>query len=115
MSFLIEDDSVLLKYSGIWNKIKKLLSVKFHSQPIHYGKYIKSKVKTFDETIDTLFPNNKVSKERNHYICIAAICVDSALKIKGKNHPQVYLEQCKYKEKQKSLVDFIGDEVIQMI
>ena len=95
MSFLIEDESVYLKYTKIWNKIKKLLGVKFHSQPIN-------------ETINTLFSNNKVPKEKNHYVCIAAICVDSMLKIEGKNYPQVYLEQCKYKKK---LVDFIGGEV----
>ena len=108
MSFLIEDESVYLKNTKIWNKIKKLLGVKFHSQPIHDDKYIKTKVKAFGETINTLFSNNKVPKEKNHYVCIAAICVDSMLKIEGKNYPQVYLEQCKYKKK---LVDFIGGEV----
>ena len=111
MSFLIEDEDVYLKYAGIWNKIKKLLSVKFNSQPIHDDKYIKTKVKTFGETINTLFSNNRVPKERSYYICIVAICVDSVLKIKGRNDPQVYLEQCKYKEKQKKIADFIGDEV----
>ena len=55
ISFLIEDESVYLKYTKIWNKIKKLLSVKFHSQTIHDDKYIKAKVKTFGETINTLF------------------------------------------------------------
>ena len=38
MSFLIEDGSVYLKYTKIWNKIKKLLNMKFHSQPIHDDK-----------------------------------------------------------------------------
>ena len=38
MSFLIEDESVYLRYTKIWNKIKKLLNVKFHSQPIHDDK-----------------------------------------------------------------------------
>ena len=102
MSFLIEDESVYLNCTKIWNKIKKFLSVKFHSQPIHDDKYINTKVKTFRETINTLFSNNKVPKERSHFICIAAVCVDSVLKIEGKNHLPVYLEQCKYKEKQKN-------------
>ena len=53
----------------------------------------------------------KFQKKKSHYICIVAICVDSVLNIDGKNHPQVYLEQCKYKEKQKELVDFTVDEV----
>ena len=86
MLFLIEDESVYLEYTKIRNKIRKLLSVKFHSQPIHDDKYIKIKVKTFCETINTLFSNNKVPKEKNHYICIAAICVNPVLKIEGKNH-----------------------------
>ena len=98
MSFLIEDESVYLKYT---EKFKTMLSAKFHSQPIHDDKYIKTKAKAFGETINTVFPNKKVPKEKNHYICIAAIGVDSVLKLEGKNHLQVCLEQCKYKEKQK--------------
>ena len=88
-----------------------MLDIKFHSQPIHDDKYIKPKVKTFDETISTLFSDNSVPKERSHYICITAICIDSVLKIEGKNHPQVYLEQCKDKIKRRKPVDFIDAEV----
>ena len=109
MSFLTDDESVYLKYSKILNKIKKLLGVNFRRQPIHDDKYIKTKVKSFGGTINTVFSNNKVPKAKNDYIFIAAVCV--VLKTEGKNHPQVYLEQCKYKEKQKELVDLIGDEV----
>ena len=38
MSFMIEDDSILVKYNEFWNKIKKTLSIKFHSMPF-YMKY----------------------------------------------------------------------------
>ena len=55
MLFLIDDESVCLKYTKIWNKIKTLLNIKFHSQTIHDNKYRKTKVKTFDETINTFF------------------------------------------------------------
>ena len=111
MSFLIEDGSVHLKYTRIWNKIKKLLNMKFHSQLIHDDKYIKTKVKTFDETINTFFSDNRVLKERSHYFCIAAIFVNYVLKIEVKNHPQVYLKQCKYKIKRRKPVDFIDAAV----
>ena len=80
ISFLIEDERVYLKYNKVWNKIKKLLNIKFHSQPIHDDKYIKTKVKTFDEAIKTHFSDNRVPKEKSHCICIAAICIDSVLK-----------------------------------
>ena len=111
MSFKIEDESVYLKYTEIWNKIKKSLNTRFHSQPIYDDKYIKTKVKTFGSMINTFFSENKFPKERNHYTCIAAICIDSVLKIEKKNYPQVYLEQCKYEIKRRKPVDFIDAEV----
>ena len=45
--------------------------MRFHSQPVCDDRYIKTKKKTF----------NEIPKERNHYICIAAICIDSITKI----------------------------------
>ena len=111
MSFLIEGEDVYLKYTGIWNKIEMLLGVKLHSQPVYDGKYIKTKVKTFNSMGSTLFSGNVIPKERNHYICIATICVDSVLKIDKKNYPQVYLEQCKYKIKKRELANFIDDDL----
>ena len=51
--------------------------------------------------INTFFSGNEILKERNHYICIAAICIDSVLRIEKKNYPQFFLEQCKYKIKKK--------------
>ena len=104
MSFKIEDGDVYLKYSGIWD-------VKFHSQPIYDDKYIKTKVETFNNTINRLFSGDEIPKERIHYVCISAICIDSVLKRHKKSYPQVYLEQCKYKIKKRELVRFIDDEV----
>ena len=44
--------------------------------------------------------------------CIACISIDSVLKVdKNKYHPQVYLEQCKYKMKKKELKNFTDYEV----
>ena len=87
-------------------------NTKFHSQPIYDDKYIKTKVKTFNNSINTLFSGDDIPKERNHYICIAAICIDSILRVNNKNYPQVCLEQCKYKVKKRELTSFIDDEVI---
>ena len=42
---MIEDDSVLVKYHEIWNKIKEIKGIKFHSNPVYDKKYIKAKVK----------------------------------------------------------------------
>ena len=61
--------------------------------------------------INTFFSGNEIPKERNHYICIAAICIDSILRVDEKNYPQVYLEQCKYIIKKRKSVHFDDDEV----
>ena len=42
-------------------------------------------------------------KKNTYYTCIACITIDSALKINKKNYPQVYLEECKYKVKNKTI------------
>ena len=111
MSFKIEDEDVYLKYNEIWNKIKSILNVKFHSQPIYDDRYIKPKVKTFNNSINTLFSGDEIPKERIHYVCISVICIYSVLRRDKKNYPQVYLEQCKHKIKKRELVSFIDDEV----
>ena len=72
----IEDEDVYLKYIEIWNKIRSMLNVKFHSQPIYGDKYIKTKVTTCNDTINTLFSGDKIPKEKIHYVCISAICID---------------------------------------
>ena len=114
ISCKIEDKDVYLKYSEIWNKVKSILNVKFHSQQIYDEKYIKTKVKTFNSSINTLFSGDEIPKERINYVCISAICTDSVLRRDKKNYPQVYIEQCKYKIKKRELVSFIDDEVDQM-
>ena len=107
MSFKIEDDEAYVKYNSIWNKIKELLGgVKFHSEPICYDNYTKTKVKTFSDMIKTLFDGNEIPKERIEYVCITCISVDSMLKVDKKSYPQVYLEQCKYKVKKKETKSF---------
>ena len=80
MSSKTEDDSVYQKYKEIWDKVKKALNTRFHSHPVYDGKCIKVNVKTFHGVINMLFSDNKIPKEGNHCICIAAKCVDYVLK-----------------------------------
>ena len=72
---------------------------------------MKTKAKTFSSMMNTLFTENEIPEEKNHYICIAAICIDSVLRVDKKNYPQVYLQQCKYKIKRRKPVDFINAEI----
>ena len=46
-----------------------------------------------------------------HYFCTACIAIDSVMRIEKKNHPQVYLEQCKYRIKKIQMSRFINTEL----
>ena len=92
MSFKIEEESGCLKYAEIWNKVKSVLNVKLHSQPLYDGKYIKTKVKAFIDIINTLFSEDGIPKEGSYFVCVLAICIDSVLRTDKTNYPQVYLE-----------------------
>ena len=111
MSFLIKDNGVWDKYDGIWYVIKDKLGIKFHSKPVYKQKYLKAKVREFDGVIKTNFLGNDMPKENMHYTCIACITIDSVMNIDKKNHPQVYLEECKYRIKKTQMSKFINTEL----
>ena len=112
MSFVTDDEKVYEKYNEIWNVVKGLLKLKFAVSPIRDDKYILAKLKTFKKKNLTTFNNNIVPIEKNHYICIPAIDIDSVLKIDKKVYPRAYLEECKYKLKKRKLISFIDSEII---
>ena len=81
--------------------------------PIRDDKYILAKLKIFKKKNITIFNNdNIIPMEKNNYICIPIIDIDSILKIDKKVYPQAYLEECKYKLKKRKLVSFIDSEIM---
>ena len=111
MFFLIKDNEVWDKYNKICDVIKDQLGIKFHSEPVYEYRYLKAKVREFDGIIKTKFLSNDMPKENMHYTCISCITIDSVLKIDKKNHPQVYLEECKYRVKKIQMSRFINTEL----
>ena len=113
MTFVTDDEKIYEKYNEIWEVIRNLLKVDFTVDPVQDDIYLVAKLKTFNKINRTTFNhNNYIPIERNHYICIPAIDIDSVLKIDKRVYPQAYLEQCKYKLKKRKHVNFIDDEII---
>ena len=127
MSFVTDDEKIYKKYNEIWEVVKNFLKVNFAVDPVQDDKYLVAKLKIFDRINRTTFNNNNnndnnnnnnnnnnnsIPIERNHYICIPAIDIDSVLKIDKRAYPQAYLEQCKYKLKKRKIVNYIDDEII---
>ena len=110
-AFVFKDDDVVDKYNEIWDKIKETLSIKFYSMPVYDEKYIKAKIREFNSVIKTNFLGHEVSKENEHYTCIARITTDSIMRTEKKNYQQVYLEKFKYKLKKTKATKFIEAEL----
>ena len=99
------------KYKRIWDVIKNKLKIKFHNESVYEYKYLKTKVREYDDVIKTNFLGNGIPKENMHYTCIACITIDSVMKMDKKYFPQVCLEECTYKIKKIQMSKFINAEL----
>ena len=82
MSFKINDKKLLKNYSKIWERIESLLNIDIESTPV-YGdddKYIKTKIKIYENSIITNFHNKKIPKEKTPCKCLSIIIIDSVIK-----------------------------------
>ena len=59
VSFLIKHKELLENYNEIWDKIRNSMEKGFHSELLYNGKYVKIKIKSYEEKI-TNFHGNKV-------------------------------------------------------
>ena len=117
MSLMVKDKQLLKNNNKIWKKIKKLLSIDFDSKPT-YGdddKYIKTKIKTYEDNITTNFYNKKGSKkvpeEKIPHKCLSIIILDSVIYAYEKYYPQVFLEECKYVQEKIKTKNYIDEEL----
>ena len=98
MSFKVTVKKLLNKQNKIWQKVEELLNVKFESKTI-YGeddKYIKAKIKLYQDKANTNFQGKKAPKENSSYKCFSIITLESIIKVNKKYHLQILLNKCKY-------------------
>ena len=68
MSFIVKNKQLLKKYTKIWETTEGLMEINFESKPV-YGnddKCIKTKIKTYADSIITNFHHKKMPKEKHH-------------------------------------------------
>ena len=103
MSFKANDNNLLKNYNKIWEKVSSLMSIKFDSEPV-YGdndKYLKTKIKMYEDRVNTNFQSKKIPKENVSYKCLSLLMLDSIITANKKYYPQTLLEECKYEIKNK--------------
>ena len=76
------------------------MKTKFGSKPV-YGddeKYIKTKIKTYGDSVISNFHSKKIPKEKVPCKCLSIIMLDSVIEAKKKYYPQTILEERKYEQ-----------------
>ena len=78
-------------------------------------KYIKTKIKTYEDNITTNFYNKKGSKkvpeEKIPHKCLSIIILDSVIYAYEKYYPQIFLEECKYAKENIKTKNYIDKEL----
>ena len=115
MSFFADDTKEFLKeHIKVWGKIRDLIGKKFDSEPVYGDKYIRTKIKSYNNDIRTYFHgegnSKKVPKESCTYKCFSLISLDSVIQMGKKYYPQTLLEECKYKLTNKKVEDLVTDD-----
>ena len=113
MSLKATDNRLLKNYTKIWGKVSSIMNVKFDSEPV-YGdndKYIKTKIKSYGDKVNTNFQGKKVPKENASYKCLSLIMLDSVIRADKKYYPQKLLEECKYKVTRNKVENLINDDL----
>ena len=113
MSFKVSHNKLLKKYIKIWEKISNLLNIELDSEPV-YGdnnKYIKTKIKLFEDKIHTNFQGKKIPKENASYRYLSLIILDSAIRVNNKYYPQALLEECKYEIKKNNMENLTDEDL----
>ena len=80
---MVKDKQLFKNYNKIWEKIENLIKKIIASKPFYSNddnKYIKTKLKTFKNSIITNFHNKKVPEEKIPYKYLLIIALDSLIK-----------------------------------
>ena len=83
------------------------------SNELVYGdndEYIKWKIKSYGDMINTNFQGKKIPKENASRKCLSLIKLDSVISLSKKCYPQTLLEECKYEIKKTRMENLINDD-----
>ena len=110
MSFKVNDDRLLKKYTKIWGRVNILMNIKFDGEPVYddNDKYMKAKIKSYRDKENTNFQGKKIPKENASYKCLSLIILCSVIRVSKKYYPQTLSEECKYeiiKTKMENLIN----------
>ena len=113
MSFKFNDNKLLKKYNKICERVSNLKNIEFVSEPVlgDNDKYIKTKIKMYEDRVNTNFQSKRVLEENASYKCLSLLMLDSVVRVNKKYYPQTLLEVCKYVIRKNKMENLINDQL----
>ena len=90
-----------------------MLNIEFDSEPV-YGdndKYIKTKIKMYENRVNTDFQGKEVPKEDASCKCLSLMVLDFVIRVSKNYYPQTLLEECKYVIRKNKMENLINDDL----
>ena len=113
LSFKVGDNKLLKKAQQNMEKISNLTNIEFDSEPVYddNDKYIKAKIKMYEDRLNTNFQGKKVPEENTACKCLSLIMLDSVIRVNKKYYPQTLLEECQYVMKKNKIDNLINNDL----
>ena len=83
------------------DKISKLLKKRFDSRSVWDNKYIKTKIKIYNNKMDRNFHRNEMPKHNEYCDYLSAVLLDSVIIVDKMYYPQIFLKEYRYAVKRK--------------
>ena len=79
---------------------------------MYNDKYIKTKIKIYNDKVYTNFQHNKIPKDNEYCACLSVILLDSIFVNSNKeNYRQIFLEEWKYAKKDRKRINTINEDL----
>ena len=79
---------------------------------MYNDKYIKTKIKIYNDRVYTNFQHNKIPKDNEYCVCLSAILLDSIFVNSNEEYYlQILLKECKYAIKNREIVNTIIEDL----
>ena len=93
-------------------KNSNLVGKEFDNETVYddTNRYIKTKIKLYNDNISINFQGKNIPKENESYKCLSLILLESIIRMNKKHYPHTLLEECKYEINKKKIENYINDD-----
>ena len=98
LPFHIDNEKLLKTYKTVWTNIEDLQNIQLNALAVYDDRYIKTKIRTYDDNIYTNFRGLNVPEDSSSE-SFTIIYIDPFFVYENKYYLQVYLDNCVYKNR----------------